>query len=51
MEQMGKAGLSARPLDPGLYYAQYSQTQVVSMVAGMLVLGTAAVTVAWRVKE
>ena len=44
---MGKAGLSARPLDPDLYYAQYSQTQVVLTAVGVLVLGTAAVAVAW----
>ena len=70
-EHMGKAGLSARPLNPvsylwtaytrrahagtflqkGLYYAQYSQTQVVSTAAGVLVLAAAAVAVAWRVKE
>lgn len=50
-EHMSKAGLSARPLDPGLYYAQYSQTQVVSTAAGVLVLAAAAVAVAWRVKE
>ena len=35
----------------GLYYAQYSQTQVVSTAAGVLVLAAAAVAVAWRVKE
>jgi hypothetical protein len=35
----------------GLYYTQYSQTQVVSTAAGVLVLAAAAVAVAWRVKE
>jgi hypothetical protein len=35
----------------GVYYAQYSQTQVVSTAAGVLVLAAAAVAVAWRVKE
>jgi len=51
VEHLSKAGLIARPLDPGLYYAQYSQTQVVSTAAGVLVLAAAAVAVAWRVKE
>jgi hypothetical protein len=50
-ELMAKAGLSPRPLDPDVYYAQYSQTQVVSTAAGVLVLAAAAVAVAWRVKE
>ncbi|KAI0254610.1 hypothetical protein BJV78DRAFT_1338898 [Lactifluus subvellereus] len=34
-----------------LYHAQYTQTQVVSTAAGVLVLAVAAVAVAWRVKE
>ncbi|KAI9451957.1 hypothetical protein F5148DRAFT_1237689 [Russula earlei] len=50
-EQIHKAGLSGAPLNPGLYYAQYTQTQVVSTAAGVLVLAAAAVAVAWRVKE
>ncbi|KAH9965219.1 hypothetical protein BC827DRAFT_1183018 [Russula dissimulans] len=50
-EQMHKAGLSVGPLNPGIYYAQYSQTQMVSTAVGVLVLAAAAATVAWRVKE
>ena len=34
-----------------VYYAQYSQTQVVSTAAGVLVLAAAAVPVAVRLKE
>ena len=34
-----------------VYYAQYSQTQVVSTAAGVLVLAAAAVAVAVRLKE
>jgi len=50
-EQMHKAGLSVGPTNPGLHYAQYSQTQMVSTALGVLVLAAAAATVAWRVKE
>ncbi|KAI0002558.1 hypothetical protein BJV74DRAFT_816541 [Russula compacta] len=50
-EQMHKAALSAGPLNPSIHYAQYTQTQVVSTAAGVLVLAAAAVAVAWRVKE
>ena len=34
-----------------IHYAQYSQTQVVSTAAGVLVLAAAAVAVAVRLKE
>jgi len=47
-EQMAKA---VGPLNPRVHYIQYSQTQVVSTAAGVIVLAAAAVAVAWRVKE
>ncbi|KAI0266572.1 hypothetical protein BC834DRAFT_969573 [Gloeopeniophorella convolvens] len=46
-----KAGLNLAPLNPGVHYTQYTQTQLVSTAAGVLVLAAAAAAVAWRVKE
>ncbi|KAI0300593.1 hypothetical protein B0F90DRAFT_1668384 [Multifurca ochricompacta] len=50
-EQVHKASLNAGSLDPHVRYAHYTQTQVMSTAAGVLVLAAAAVAVAWRVKE